>query len=101
MNDIKMSDVFNPLSIVTGRDLDTWELQDTSNSIYAIFYDHETCINAAKAIGTYDADQERIAELENFILVQAENCFDEIDRDDEIIRPKVDAHNIVYKVVSK
>ncbi|MBL4623364.1 MAG: hypothetical protein JKY89_13295 [Immundisolibacteraceae bacterium] len=66
----KMSDVFNPLAIVTGKDIDSWELKDINGNLYAVFYNHQACISAAKAVGAYDANQEHIAELEAELLRQ-------------------------------
>jgi hypothetical protein len=64
MSDIKMSDVFNQLAIVGGREIDSWELQDINGGMYALFYNHQACISSAKAINAYDANQERIKALE-------------------------------------
>jgi len=63
MANYKMSDVFNNLAIVSGRGIETWELQDTNGNLYALFYGHQHCISAAKAIGAYDAQQAEIEAL--------------------------------------
>lgn len=63
MSEIKMSDVFNYPEMVSGRDMDTRELQDRQGGLYAVFYNTQACISTIIAINAYDANQQEIAEL--------------------------------------
>lgn len=93
---IKMSDVFELPLKGPYLGMDRKYIKDSNGFNVASGNDEIKAMAIAESINAYDDNQGRIAELEKFILNQAKNCLDEINRNGEIIRPKVDAHNTVY-----